>query len=39
MEQVSRRTLGRNALGSIITFSLLESLFQHDAFGDEVKPE
>lgn len=38
MEQVSRRALGRNALGSIITFSLLESLFQHDAFGDEMKP-
>ena len=38
METISRRTLCRNTLGSILTFSLLESLFRNDAFGDDVKP-
>ena len=38
MEQVSRRTLCKQTLGSVLTFSLLESLFQADAFGREVKP-
>lgn len=38
MSQLSRRTLCQQTLGSVLTFSILESLFQHDAFGDSVKP-
>lgn len=38
MPTLSRRTLCKQTLGSVLTFSILESLFQHDAFGDNVKP-
>ena len=35
---VSRRMFNKQALGSMLTYSLLETLCQHDAFADEVKP-
>lgn len=38
MEPVSRRDFTQQALGSLLTFSLLETLFQRDAFCDEIKP-
>lgn len=38
METVSRRTFTKQALGSLMTYSLLETLCQHDLFADEVKP-
>ena len=38
MTDISRRSMCKGTLGSMLTFTLLESLFQHDAFGDEVKP-
>lgn len=34
----TRRQFTREALGSLLTFSLLETLWQRDLFGDEVKP-
>jgi hypothetical protein len=33
----SRRQLGQQTLGALLTYSLLETLFSRDAFGDEVK--
>ena len=38
MEQLSRRTLCKQTLGSTLTFALLESLWQSEAFGSDVKP-
>lgn len=38
MDQISRRGFSQQALGSLLTFSLLETLFQHDAFSADVKP-
>ena len=38
MPSISRRTLCQQTLGSVLTFSILESLFQNDAFGENVKP-
>lgn len=38
MNQISRRTFTQGTLGSLLTFSLLESLFNHDAFLDSIKP-
>jgi hypothetical protein len=38
MSQFDRRTFHRATLGSLLTFSLLDSLFACDAFGDEIKP-
>src|SRR6185369_2238183 len=38
MPDLSRRLFAKQTLGSLLTFSLLESLYQLDAFGDEVKP-
>ena len=38
MENVSRRTFTQRGLGSLLTYSLLETLWQNDAFGDEIKP-
>ncbi len=35
---VSRRMFNKQALGSMLTYSLLETLCQHDAFADEVRP-
>lgn len=38
MSQSTRRSFGKQAIGSLVTFSLLETLFECDAFGDKVKP-
>jgi hypothetical protein len=38
MEQVTRRTFNRQALGSFLTYSLLETLFTNDLWADAVKP-
>ena len=38
MTDITRRSFNRSALGSLLTFSLLESLFDADAFAAEVKP-
>ncbi len=35
---VSRRTFGRQALGSLLTFSMLETFARQDLFADEIKP-
>ena len=35
---VSRRSFNRQLLGSMLTYSLLETLCEHDAFADAVKP-
>jgi hypothetical protein len=38
METLSRRTFTQRTLSSLLTVSLLETLFDHDLFADEVKP-
>jgi hypothetical protein len=38
MSDLSRRAFNQATLGSLLTFSLLESLFCKDAFADEIKP-
>lgn len=38
MSAVNRREFSQQTLASLVTLSLLETLFQRDAFGDEVKP-
>ena len=38
MADQTRRMFNQGALGSLLTFSLLESLFCKDAFADEIKP-
>lgn len=38
MQSLSRREFTQQALGSVLTLSLLETLFQCDAFADQVKP-
>ena len=38
MQALSRREFAQQALGSVLTLSLLETLFECDAFADEVKP-
>ena len=38
MSQTSRREFTKRSLGSLLTFSLLETLFERDAFGAEIKP-
>lgn len=38
MTQVTRRSFNHGALGSLLTLSLLETLFETDAFASEVKP-
>ncbi len=38
MTQVSRRVFNQGTLGSLLTFSLLESLFAGDAFAAKIKP-
>ena len=38
MQEISRRTFTQGTLGSLLTFSLLETLFARDAFAAEVKP-
>lgn len=38
MADISRRLFTQQTLGSLLTFSLLETLVQRDAFADKVKP-
>ena len=38
MDKLSRRDFTRSAVSSVLTYSLLETLFENDAFGNEVKP-
>ena len=38
MDKLSRREFTRGTIGSVLTWSLLETLFENDAFGNEVKP-
>lgn len=38
MSNISRRSFNQGTLGSLLTFSLLESLFVKDAFAQEIKP-
>ena len=38
MSQLSRREFTRSTLGSLLGYSLLETIFRADAFADEVKP-
>src|ERR1700676_1806396 len=38
MGTLSRREFTNQAIGSLLTFSLLETLFQHDLWADEIKP-
>lgn len=38
MQSLSRREFAQQTLGSVLTLSLLETLFQCDAFADNVKP-
>jgi hypothetical protein len=38
MHALSRREFAQQALGSVLTLSLLETLFECDAFADDVKP-
>jgi hypothetical protein len=39
MQKVSRREFSQQAIGSLLTYSLLETLFAHDAFGSDVRPQ
>jgi hypothetical protein len=38
MPTSSRREFTQQAIGSLLAFSLLETLFQHDLWADEIKP-
>ena len=38
MHELSRRNFTQQTLGSLLTFSLLELLFERDLFADEIKP-
>lgn len=38
MQELSRRGFTRQTLGSLVTFSLLETLCRHDLFAHEIKP-
>jgi hypothetical protein len=38
MSQLTRREFSQQALGSLLTYSLLETLCAHDAFADNVRP-
>src|SRR5262245_17169422 len=38
MVPITRRTFGTDVLGSLFTFSMLETLFTADAFGKEIQP-
>jgi len=38
MNEISRRTFSKDALGTLLTYSLLETLFSADVFAKEVKP-
>ena len=38
MSETSRRTFGKETLGALLTYSVLETLFDRDAFAEKVKP-
>ena len=38
MTEITRRAFGHGTIGSLLTFSFLETLFDADAFADEIKP-
>lgn len=38
MEQISRRSMCRQTLGSVLTASLLQTLYEAQAFGESVRP-
>jgi hypothetical protein len=38
MQELTRRGFTRQTLGSLVTFSLLETLCRHDLFAEEIKP-
>ena len=38
MLELTRRSFAKETLGSLVTFSLLETCFSRDAFGAEIKP-
>lgn len=38
MEPISRRTFAKQTLGSLLTYSMLETLFERDVFAAEVQP-
>ena len=38
MDELSRRTFTKQSLGSLLTYSLLQSVCEHDSFAAEVKP-
>jgi len=39
MQPITRREFSQQALGSLLTYSLLETLFAHDAFASDVRPQ
>ncbi len=39
MEPLTRREFSQQAIGSLLTYSLLETLFAHDAFAADVRPQ
>ena len=39
MTAINRREFTQQAIGSLLTYSLLEMLFRADAFADEIKPD
>ena len=38
MADLTRRDFTRGALSTVLAYSLLETLFENDAFSDEIKP-
>ena len=38
MSDLNRREFARNTLGTLLSYSLLETMFRKDAFADEIKP-
>ena len=38
MEPISRRTFAKQTVASLLTYSMLETLFERDVFADEVRP-
>ena len=38
MTELNRREFARNTLGSLLSYSLLETVFRQNAFADEIKP-
>ena len=38
MSAITRRRFARDTLGTILTMSLLETVFQHELLGQEVRP-